>query len=176
MQTWFDMAKTTKATNGTVFMVYNGHKDGHYGEGEHAGWFDGQSQPGEYEYACEIGCAKVEWVPYYARPALHRQTRFGWWRHPFEAAKKSLLTQSMSSEVELEGMPVALEKWRCAQLAALSLRAMQRMSEGDSYDQLEAAATEARSRSRVGDGGGSGETQSCASRSAQVRFSPSTKL
>ena len=54
-------------------MVYNGDHDGRYGECEHEGWFDGQSQPGELRYAQEIGCENGKWVPYY------KQQRRGWW-------------------------------------------------------------------------------------------------
>jgi hypothetical protein len=65
METWFSVARVTRATSGKVFMVYNGEKTGRYGTGEHAGWFDGQSQPGELRYAQEIGCANFEWVAYF---------------------------------------------------------------------------------------------------------------
>lgn len=179
MQTWFDMAKTTKATNGTLFMVYNGDKNGQYGEGEHAGWFDGQSQPGEYEYAREIGCTKIEWVPYYAHQALHRQAhrRFAWPRQPLGAAmiRTSLIarqSQNSDSEVELDSVQFAsLEKWKRAQLANLQFMpppAGAAVNDGDLED---GAAVAAASCERVG------SARSCAGgKSGQVRFSPSTKL
>jgi hypothetical protein len=63
MASWFRVCDRTKATNGTVFVVYNRKKDGKFGDGKYKGWFDGQAQQGELEQATRLGCT-ISWVGY----------------------------------------------------------------------------------------------------------------
>ena len=57
------MCKRTKQTHGTVYVVFNRNKNGKFGDGKYKGWFDGQAQGGEVEFAEKQGCT-ISWLGY----------------------------------------------------------------------------------------------------------------
>jgi hypothetical protein len=70
LQTWMAIAKNAKRTGGKVYVVHRCDGKGQYGcDVKGPGSLDGQAQPGEVEYATEIGCT-IEWVGYAANQAI----------------------------------------------------------------------------------------------------------
>ena len=65
LDSWVSVCKVVKATNGTVFILHNAAKRGKFGDGEFAGYFDGQAQGGELKLAQTLEC-RIQFVPYEA--------------------------------------------------------------------------------------------------------------